>query len=75
MDDDATRPGDELALAVGTVFSVARMMQGAHFLSHNLRTRLIDWTICLLCYRWVLYYPSDKIETGQLPLTRLPEAA
>jgi membrane-associated PAP2 superfamily phosphatase len=31
------------------------MMQGAHFLSHNLWTLLFDWTICLLCYRWVLY--------------------
>jgi membrane-associated PAP2 superfamily phosphatase len=31
------------------------MMQGAHFLSHNLWTLLIDWTICLSCYRWILY--------------------
>ena len=44
-----------VALVTGTVFSVGRMMQGAHFLSHNLWTLLIDWTICLLCYRWLLY--------------------
>lgn len=44
-----------VALATGSVFSLGRMMQGAHFLSHNLWTLLIDWTICLLCYRWVLY--------------------
>jgi membrane-associated PAP2 superfamily phosphatase len=43
------------ALGLGAVFSVGRMMQGAHFLSHNLWTLLFDWTICLLCYRWVLY--------------------
>ncbi len=44
-----------IALATGAVFSVGRMMQGAHFLSHNLWTLLIDWTICALCYRWMLY--------------------
>lgn len=44
-----------IALGTGTVFSLGRMMQGAHFLSHNLWTLLIDWTICLLCYRWILY--------------------
>lgn len=44
-----------VALAAGTVFSIGRMMQGAHFLSHNLWTLLLDWTICLLCYRWILY--------------------
>ena len=30
-------------------------MQGAHFFSHNLWTLLFDWTICLACYRLVLY--------------------
>ncbi|MEA1606273.1 phosphatase PAP2 family protein [Pseudomonas spirodelae] len=43
------------ALGLGAVFSLGRMMQGAHFMSHNLWTLLFDWTICLLCYRWVLY--------------------
>jgi membrane-associated PAP2 superfamily phosphatase len=43
------------ALGLGAMFSLGRMMQGAHFLSHNLWTLLFDWTICLLCYRWVLY--------------------
>ena len=44
-----------IALAAGTVFSIGRMMQGAHFLSHNLWTLLLDWTICVLSYRWILY--------------------
>jgi membrane-associated PAP2 superfamily phosphatase len=44
-----------LALALGTVFSTARMAQGAHFLSHNVWTLLIDWVICVVCYRVVLY--------------------
>jgi len=43
------------ALGLGTVFSVGRMMQGAHFLSHNLWTLLFDWTICVLLYRWMLH--------------------
>lgn len=43
------------ALGLGSVFSLGRMMQGAHFLSHNLWTLLLDWLICLLCYRWLLY--------------------
>ena len=50
-----------VALAAGTVFSIGRMMQGAHFLSHNLWTLLIDWTVCVLCYRWMLYQrPASK---------------
>ena len=49
-----------VALALGTVFSVGRMMQGAHFLSHNLWTLLFDWTICALCYRWMLYQRPEK---------------
>ena len=44
-----------VALGLGTLFSLGRMMQGAHFLSHNVWTLLFDWTICLLCYRWILY--------------------
>ncbi len=47
------------ALTLGTIFSVARTMQGAHFLSHNVWTLLIDWIICLLCYRWLLYRHPD----------------
>lgn len=44
-----------VALGIGTLFSVGRMMQGAHFLSHNVWTLLFDWVICLLLYRWLLY--------------------
>ena len=43
------------ALTLGTVFSVGRILQGAHFLSHNLWTALFDWLICLACYRLMLY--------------------
>ncbi|KRW58115.1 phosphatase PAP2 family protein [Pseudomonas sp. TTU2014-080ASC] len=43
------------AIGLGTVFSIGRMAQGAHFLSHNVWTFLFDWLICVLCYRGVLY--------------------
>ncbi|SFB01788.1 phosphatase PAP2 family protein [Azotobacter beijerinckii] len=46
------------ALGLGAAFSVGRVMQGAHFLSHNLWTLLLDWTICTLGYRLILYRPE-----------------
>lgn len=56
------------ALGLGAAFSLGRMMQGAHFLSHNLWTLLLDWTICLLCYRWILYRAPLAQPAGQLVL-------
>ncbi|EIK53610.1 PA-phosphatase-like phosphoesterase [Stutzerimonas stutzeri TS44] len=44
-----------VALALGTLMSAGRVMQGAHFASHNLWTLLLDWTICLAGYRLLLY--------------------
>jgi membrane-associated PAP2 superfamily phosphatase len=47
------------------------MLQGAHFLSHNLWTLLIDWVICVLTYRWLLYRapvaprPSQETVRGE----------
>lgn len=49
-----------IALGLGTLLSVGRMMQGAHFLSHNVWTLLFDWTICVACYRWMLYRPPER---------------
>jgi membrane-associated PAP2 superfamily phosphatase len=43
------------ALVLGWVLSLGRMVQGAHFISHNLWTLLIDWQICLVLYRLMLY--------------------
>ena len=43
------------ALALGSALSVGRMLQGAHFLSHGIWTALIDWTVCALFYRLMLY--------------------
>lgn len=44
-----------LALLLGTTLSIGRMMQGAHFLSHNVWTMLLDWSICLGLYRLMLF--------------------
>lgn len=42
-------------LVFGSLLALARMSQGAHFLSHNVATGLIAWLVCLMCYRLLLY--------------------
>ncbi|WP_312931367.1 phosphatase PAP2 family protein [Pseudomonas sp.] len=54
-----------LALSLGAVLSLGRMAQGAHFLSHNLWTLLIDWMICVLCYRALVYRPAGERARGE----------
>lgn len=44
-----------VAFALGTVFSIGRMLQGAHFFSHNVWTAVFCWLIALGCYYLVLY--------------------
>ncbi|MNT62293.1 PAP2 superfamily protein [compost metagenome] len=51
-----------LAFGLGTVFSISRMMQGAHFFSHNVWTAVFCWLICLGSYYYVLYRPATKAE-------------
>ena len=46
------------AITLGITLSVSRMLQGAHFLSHNLWTALIDWLVCATLYRLMLYRPA-----------------
>ena len=63
----AARAALIFALGLGAVFSLGRMAQGAHFLSHNLWTLLIDWVICLVTYRLVLYRaPAVQVQHTQL---------
>lgn len=45
------------AIGLGCLFSLVRMAQGAHFLSHNLWTALLSWLICLGLYDLLLYRP------------------
>ncbi|MNH31229.1 hypothetical protein D3C79_915700 [compost metagenome] len=44
-----------VALVAGSVLSLGRMMQGAHFLSHNVWTAVFCWLIGLGSYYLVLY--------------------
>lgn len=43
----------------GSLCGFARLMQGAHFLSHNLATMLIDWIVCAVFY--VLIFDRQKV--------------
>ncbi|NER61750.1 phosphatase PAP2 family protein [Pseudomonas sp. MAFF212428] len=43
------------AFGLGMVFSLGRMLQGAHFFSHNVWTAVFCWLIGLGCYWLVLY--------------------
>ncbi|RVD78835.1 phosphatase PAP2 family protein [Pseudomonas koreensis] len=52
------------AVALGSVFSISRMMQGAHFFSHNVWTAIFCWLICLGSYYWLLYRPAVKAEAA-----------
>jgi membrane-associated PAP2 superfamily phosphatase len=50
------------ALALGSILGFGRMLQGAHFLSHNIWTMLIDWTICAILY-FILLAPKAAKNT------------
>lgn len=40
------------------------MAQGAHFLSHNIWTLLIDWLIALTLYHWMFYKKTTPPSTN-----------
>lgn len=51
------------ALALGTLMGWSRMMQGAHFLSHNLWSAWVCWAMVMLCYAII------RPDTGAAPST------
>lgn len=55
-------------LLLGTICSLTRIVQGAHFLSHTLATALIDWIICSGLY--VLCFDRQNILRRILALPR-----
>lgn len=59
------------ALGLGSLFSLGRVMQGAHFLSHNVWTALFDWLICLGCYRLILYRQTRPTAAPALAMPSL----
>ena len=46
------------ALCAGTAFSVVRIAQGAHFLSHNLWSAAIDWCAAALVFAPLLAHQA-----------------
>lgn len=52
------------SLTLGCVFSLGRMLQGAHFFSHNLWTLLIDWEISATLYLLLLYRPRPGTDNA-----------
>ena len=46
------------ALAAGMVFGMVRIVQGAHFLSHNLWSALVCWLVILALYVAVMGLPK-----------------
>jgi membrane-associated PAP2 superfamily phosphatase len=52
------------AASLGALFSLVRMAQGAHFLSHNLWTAGLCWLIALGLYDIMLYRPEPVARGG-----------
>ncbi len=49
----------KFTLTLGCLLGFGRMLQGAYFLSHNVWTMLIDWTICAALY-FVMLAPQAQ---------------
>jgi membrane-associated PAP2 superfamily phosphatase len=56
------------AFSLGTIFSIGRMLQGAHFFSHNVWTAVFCWLISLGSYYAVLYRAEPKTAPVSKPL-------
>ena len=51
-----------LAVALGVVMGVARMMQGAHFLSHVLWTAWFSWAISMMLAAAFGIFPNQDTQ-------------
>lgn len=45
--------GLAVGASTGLVFGVCQQLRGAHFLSHDLWTAMVCWTVALLVYLWL----------------------
>ncbi len=45
--------GLAVGAATGLIFGITQQLRGAHFLSHDLWTAMICWTVALLVYLWL----------------------
>jgi membrane-associated PAP2 superfamily phosphatase len=44
-----------IPIVCGGILSVYQMLKGAHFLSHNIATLFIAWTLCSILYKLAFY--------------------
>jgi membrane-associated PAP2 superfamily phosphatase len=50
-------------ILAGVVFGFAQQLRGAHFISHDLTTALICWSVTLLLWRhWASHYLPNPIK-------------
>lgn len=56
-------------LAVGLLFGFAQQLRGAHFLSHDLWTLAVCWSIALLLYAWLLVPRRAPVARSQTVLS------
>lgn len=54
-----------LGLLAGSAFGAVRVVQGAHFLSHNLWSAAIDWAVAALVF--AIAYPPHRTGRGASP--------
>ena len=52
--------GLAIGVAAGSLFSVVRMMQGAHFASATMWSATVDWTVCALLFAPLLCRPATS---------------
>lgn len=50
--------GLAVGLVAGLLFGVSQQLRGAHFLSHDVSTLMIDWGVAVMCHRLFLRAPS-----------------
>jgi membrane-associated PAP2 superfamily phosphatase len=56
-------------LLFGNLLGFGRVMQGAHFLSHQIWSVLVCWLVMLLLYEWMLRRDSVSAEKEASPAT------
>lgn len=57
-----------IPLAIGIVFGLTQQLRGAHFLSHDLWSLAISWSVAVLLYAW-MFAPSLATARAPRPAT------
>ncbi|MGC3875053.1 phosphatase PAP2 family protein [Halomonas sp. GXIMD04776] len=67
--------GLAIGLAMGVAFGVGQQLRGAHFLSHDIWTLMICWTISLLLAHLLLRSPTRADTRSDSPAVPSPTAS